>query len=149
MRSNQMIRPVAVLLLLMFMTLNAAGCAASTARAETLTGVVTDIHCFLKKPDVALDTRMCLQMEACANTGYGLVVKQADGTMEFMFLDGGFHPDASGAQKKVRELIDGSAKNDHFYFKVDGTVAKDKKTVAYDKSYSVIHVTDIVETDAP
>lgn len=149
MRSNPLIRPVAVLLLLLAMAGPVAACQAKTAQAEPLTGIVTDVHCYLKKPDLTLDTKKCLQMEGCANTGYGLVVEQADGTTEFMFLDGDFYPSATGSQKKVREMIDASAREDHFYFKVAGTVAKEKKTIAYDKSYSVIQVTSIEEAETP
>lgn len=148
MRTKLRMKSVLFGLFLTFLPLNLTSCAAPAAAntPQTFTGIVTDVHCFLKKPDITLDSKKCLQMPACAATGYGIVVLHPDKTSQFYFLDGEFAPAATGTQKKTAELIDASTKTDHFYFTVTGVVSKDKKTIAYDKSYPVITVSSIAES---
>lgn len=117
------------------------------ASPQTYTGIVTDVHCYLKKPEITLDTKKCLQMPACAATGYGIVIVKEDKTTEFYFLDGDFAPNATGAQLTVAKLIDASAKTDHFYFTIKGSLSGETKKIAYEKNYKVLNVTDIVESN--
>ncbi len=148
MRNKLNARQLGLCLLLTILPLDLSGCAAkASASPQTLTGIVTDVHCFLKKPDITLDTKKCLEMDACAATGYGVAVLQPDKTYQFYFLDGDFAPKATGSQKKAAELIHASTRTDHFYFTVTGIVSEDKKTIAYDKSYPVIKVSSIAESD--
>lgn len=125
-----------------------ASCAqrAVATTPQTFTGIVTDVHCYLKKPDPALDSKKCLQMPACAATGFGIVVLQSDKTYTFYFLDGDFAPAATGAQETVAKLIDASTKTDHFYFTLKGALTGEKKTYE-GKSYPVLKVSEIVESD--
>ena len=148
MKTKFKMKRIIFVLLLSLLPLNLSSCAAkASATPVTLTGIVTDVHCFLKKPDIALDTKQCLLMPACSSTGYGVVVVKPDNTTEFYFLDGEFAPAATGSQKKMLELITASTRTDHFYYTVTGVVSTDKKTIAYDKSYPVITVSNIVESD--
>ena len=147
MKMESRTRQIQGLLIILILPLLSACASTVAASPQTLTGIVTDVHCYLKKPDITLDTKKCLQMPTCAATGYGVVVTGTDGKTEFYFLDGDFAPAATGSQKKAAELIDASTRTDHFYFTVTGVVAKDKKTIAYDKSYPVITVSAIAESD--
>lgn len=147
-KTNLKVKQIIFVLLLALLPLNLSSCAAKASAAPvTLTGIVTDVHCYLKKPDITLDTKQCLMMPACSTTGYGVVVVQPDNTTQFYFLDGEFAPAATGSQKKMFELIAASTRVDHFYYTVTGVVSADKKTIAYDKSYPVITVSNIVESD--
>lgn len=148
MTTQRNVRQILMILLLAIMPMILSACSTpAQASPTTLTGIVTDVHCYLKKPDITLDTKQCLQMPACAATGYGVVVTQDDGTSQFYFLDGDFAPAATGSQQTAASLIDASEKHDHFYFSVTGVISDDKKTIAYDKSYPVITVTSMSETD--
>lgn len=139
---------IMICLLLAMMSLSLSSCAKrADASPQTYTGIVTDVHCYLKKPDITLDTKKCLQMPACAATGYGIVIVKADKTTEFYFLDGDFAPNATGAQLTVAKLIDASTKTDHFYFTIKGTLSGETKKIAYEKTYKVLNVTEIVESN--
>jgi len=139
-----------VLCLLMVMTaalLSACAKSAEASGPQTFTGIVTDVHCYLKKPDLTLDSKKCLLMPACAATGYGLAVLQSDKTYKFYFLDGEFAPNATGAQLTAAKLIEASEKTDHFFFTVTGTVSEETKKIAYEKEYPILKVTEIAESD--
>lgn len=136
-------------LLLAIITISLSSCAkrAEATSPMTYTGIVTDVHCYLKKPDITLDSKKCLQMPACAATGYGIVIVNSDKTTEFYFLDGDFAPNATGTQLAVAKLIDASTKTDHFYFTITGTMSGETKKIAYEKEYKVLNVTSIAESN--
>lgn len=140
-----------VLFLLLTLTISVltacARPAAAAAKPQTFTGIVTDQHCFLKKPDLTLDSKKCLQMEACAATGYGVAVLQSDKTYKFYYLDGEFAPSATDGQLKAIKLIDASTRVDHFYVTVTGTLTGQNRTAADGKSYPLIKVDTIVESN--
>jgi hypothetical protein len=140
---------IMICLLLALMSVSLSSCAkrAEASNPVTYTGIVTDVHCYLKKPDITLDSKKCLQMPACAATGYGIVILKDDKTTDFYFLDGDFAPNATGAQLTVAKLIDASTKTDHFYFTVTGTLSGETKKIAYEKTYKVLNVTSIVESN--
>ena len=148
MKKNNRMKLIFSSLLLIILSLGMASCAkkATASNPQTLTGIVTDVHCFVKKPDPALDSKKCLQMPACAATGFGLAVMQSDKTYKFYFLDGEFAPSATGSQETVAKLIDNSTKTDHFYFTVTGTLTGETIT-ADGKSYPVLKVSEISESD--
>lgn len=148
MRKNSIMKLMLSCLLLIILSFGLASCGkkAAASNPQTLTGVVTDVHCFVKKPDPTLDSKKCLQMPACAATGFGLAVMQSDKTYKFYFLDGEFAPNATGAQETVAKLIDNSTKTDHFYFTVTGTLTGETKT-ADGKTYPILKVSEISESD--
>jgi len=119
--------------------------AANTTR--TFTGIVIDEHCFVKKPDPTLDSKKCLQMSACAATGYGVAVLQSDNTYKFYFFDGEFAPAATGAQLMAVNLIDDSTKTDHFYVSVTGTLTGENKKAADGQSYPLLKVDSMAESN--
>ena len=98
-----------------------------TAVLTTFEGYVIDKHCFDKKPDPALDTKMCLQMKLCEGDGYGIAIKQADSTYKFIKFDAKDHALA-------KDLIAKTTKKDHISIEVQGTLVGD-----------IINVTSIVE----
>lgn len=148
MRKNSIMKLMLSCLLLIILSFGLASCGkkAAASNPQTLIGVVTDVHCFVKKPDPTLDSKKCLQMPACAATGFGLAVMQSDKTYKFYFLDGEFAPNATGAQETVAKLIDNSTKTDHFYFTVTGTLTGETKT-ADGKTYPILKVSEISESD--
>lgn len=52
-----------------------------------LTGWLMDQCCSAKTKDPAKHTRMCNMMESCAASGYGIIVKFADGSFKFYMFD--------------------------------------------------------------
>ena len=148
MKKNSIMKLMLSCLLLIILSFGLASCGkkAAASNPQTLTGVVTDVHCFVKKPDPTLDSKKCLQMPACAATGFGLAVMQSDKTYKFYFLDGEFAPNATGAQETVAKLIDNSTKTDHFYFTVTGMLTGETKT-ADGKTYPILKVSEISESD--
>lgn len=146
-KSKLSLTVICLILAIIAVSLSACAKRAEATSPVTYTGIVTDVHCYLKKPDITLDSKKCLQMPACAATGYGIVIVNSDKTTEFYFLDGDFAPDATGAQLTVAKLIDASTKTDHFYFKVTGTLSGETKKIAYEKTYKVLNVTSIAESD--
>lgn len=146
---NARIKLIIVSLTLIIISFGLASCGqrAVASNPQTLTGIVTDSHCYLKKPDPTLDAKKCLLMPACAATGYGLAVQQSDKTYKFYFLDGEFAPAASGTQDMAAKMINDSTKTDHFYFTVTGVLTGEMKTAEDGKSYPVLKVSDISESD--
>lgn len=58
----------------------------SAQGVQTLTGVLIDKHCFAYgEPET--DSVECLKMKACEASGYGVAVKQSDGTYRFYKFD--------------------------------------------------------------
>lgn len=149
MKKKSKIKTVISSLFLILFSISLASCGqkAVASNQQTLTGIVTDVHCFLKKPDPTLDSKKCLQMPACAATGFGLAVLQSDKTYKFYFLDGEFALEATGAQETVAKLIDASTKEDHFYFTVTGTLTGETMKTEDGKSYPVLNVIQISESD--
>ena len=136
-------------LILIFVSINLTSCAQTAAAntSQTFTGIVIDEHCFEKKPDPTLDSKKCLMMPACAATGYGIAVKQADDTYTFYFFDGEFAPAATGAQKSAASLIEASSKTDNFLVSVTGTLTGEKKSAADGQTFPLIEVSSIKEID--
>ncbi|MFL0196769.1 hypothetical protein ACJDU8_14565 [Clostridium sp. WILCCON 0269] len=135
----------------------------------TLTGFIQDEDCFVQyvdsdtgkaKQDPGNDTKDCLLMQACANSGYGITALQSDGTYKFYYFDGkfatgkgeGFIP-GTGAQALAWELINKTSKQDHVAITVTGTLNGDTRTntnAAFPanvdgKYYSVITVSQLHE----
>ena len=142
-----------VLLLTLATIIASAGCAGINplAAAEnsdlSLSGYVMDEHCFVKKPEPELDSKMCLQMPTCAASGYGLAVLQEDGTYKFYYFDGDFAPAATGAQLTAINLIDASTKSDHFYVSVTGILTGENRKAADGQSYPLLKVSSLEESN--
>lgn len=140
-----------LLLILVLAPLLLSSCAGTAEKvsAQTLSGYIIDTHCYLKKPEPALDTKKCLQMEGCAATGFGIAVKQPDNAYKFYLFDGTFAPAASGAQTMAIDLINGTAKTDHVYITVVGTPTGKTIKAKEGAEFEVIKVTSIVESEDP
>ena len=137
-------------LLMICLLASLTGCRPAVAAANTprtFTGIVIDEHCFLKKPDPTLDSKKCLQMTACAATGYGIAVLQRDQTYKFYYFDGDFAPAATGAQLTAINLIDASTKTDHFYVSVTGTLTGENRKAADGQSYPLLNVSSLEESN--
>lgn len=111
----------------------------------TFTGYIQDEDCFVTyvpdpKTGVATedpgdDSRGCLLMKQCAGSGYGVTVKQADGTYKYYYFDGDFASGTmknfivgTGAQKTSWDLINNTKKQDHVTIKVTGTIDGSTRT---------------------
>ncbi|HWQ70758.1 MAG TPA: cell wall-binding repeat-containing protein [Desulfitobacteriaceae bacterium] len=114
---------------------------------QTFTGYIIDEDCFAAMPDdPGADTKNCLSMSACAASGYGIAVLQADGTYKFYYFDGEFAPEATGAQIQAADLIKNTTKQNHISVKVTGILNGNSKVSPADgKSYPVITVSALVE----
>jgi hypothetical protein len=53
----------------------------------TLNGWLMDQCCIVKTKDPAKHSRTCNMMESCAASGYGIIVKQQDGSFKFYLFD--------------------------------------------------------------
>ena len=142
------------LLLTLIAIMASAGCVGNgnLVAAEqsdlSLSGYVMDEHCFVKKPEPELDSKMCLQMPTCAASGYGLAVLQDDGTYKFYYLDGDFAPDATDGQDLAAKIINQTEKMDHIYLTVKGNLAGTRKSAA-EVDYAVIRVNEMAEAEEP
>ena len=141
---------VKVLILAILLTLllpYTLSCASPAVRASSmsLTGYIMDTHCFLKKPDPALDSKKCLLMSACAATGYGIAVKQEDNTYKFYVFDGDFAPAATGSQVLAFNLANETEKNDHISISVTCTQSGNTIKSADGTEFPVINVTSMSE----
>lgn len=115
--------------------------------AETMKGYLIDVHCFDIKPVPGSDTKACLQMKGCAASGFGIAVRQDDGSYKFYFLDGNFAPAATGGQIMAMNLINNTTKEDHVYISVTGSLTGGR--IKYDKngvSYPIFKVSDMSES---
>jgi len=90
---------------------------AAQVKATTLVGYLIDKHCFeLMSPEE--DTRVCLTMEECEASGYGLAVKQEDGIYKFYFFD-------QNGRKLAKEYLAKTIKSNNFRIAVVGTMDGD------------------------
>jgi len=150
MKTNSGLRIFFICLLMIGLLASLTSCMTSAAAANTprtFTGIVIDEHCFQKKPDPTLDSKKCLQMTACAATGYGIAVLQSDNTYKFYYFDGEFAPAATGAQLTAINLIDASTKTDHFYVSVTGTLTGENRKAADGQSYPLLKVDSLAESN--
>lgn len=91
-------------------------------KASTWVGYLIDKHCFgLMSPEE--DTRVCLTMEECEASGYGIAVKQDDGKYKFYNFDQNGHGLA-------KEYLGKTTKSNNFRIAVNGTVDGDLIKVA-------------------
>lgn len=75
-------------------------------------GILQDQHCFGKvSPEI--DTKMCLTMEECAASGYGLVIKDANGQNTFYTFD-------IVGNEKAKQILSSTTKDSHITIKVSG-----------------------------
>lgn len=135
-----------IMILLLPLTLSCT-LSAEKVSAQTLSGYIMDTHCFLMKPDPGLDSKKCLQMPACAATGYGIAVKQDDGAYKFYVFDGSFAPEASDAQLLAADLVNATIKNDHIYITVTGILSGDTIKADGGTQFKVIKVSSMSESN--
>jgi hypothetical protein len=83
----------------------------------TFEGYLIDKHCFAKRSPEN-ESRMCLQMEMCAESGYGLAIKQRDGKFVFYAFD-------DNGQKLSKDLLSSSKNEGAFRISVEGTLGID------------------------
>ncbi|MDP4177544.1 MAG: cell wall-binding repeat-containing protein [Bacillota bacterium] len=120
------------------------------AEVQNLTGYIIDVHCFLAKPNPASDTKGCLSMKSCADSGYGVAVLRSDGTYKFYFLDGELPDNATGGQLQAVNLISNTTKKSGISVNVSGIlngttkVYTDSNGVSH--TYPVLTVSSLAET---
>lgn len=79
--------PLLITVLVVFgLVFSAIGAAPKPTTVE-LSGWLVDKCCSEKTPDPAKHTRSCNLMKSCAATGYGVMVKQADGSYKYYKFD--------------------------------------------------------------
>ena len=149
MKSKMLVKAMILGLLITLLLPLTLSCASSAVRASTLSlsGYVMDTHCFLKKPDPGLDSKKCLQMPACAATGYGIAVKQVDNTYKFYIFDGSFAPEASKSQLLAFNLINETDKTDHISINVAGILSGDTAKADDGTVFQVVKVSSLSESD--
>jgi len=138
--------------------LNFTGTVAKAATTNdetvTLTGYIIDEHCFIKeKDDPGKDTKMCKLMDACIKGGYGIAVKQSDGSYKFYYFNGKFFTDTkvldgTDGQKLAYDLIKASKKEDHMAVTVTGAFSGETKGAvgaAQGVEYKVLDVISLKE----
>ncbi|AEV68880.1 sulfite exporter TauE/SafE family protein [Acetivibrio clariflavus] len=90
--------------------------AADEIKFKTWEGYLIDKHCFeIMKPEN--ETRACLLMEECADSGYGIAVKQNDGNYKFYMFDEKGH-------QLAYEQLNKLTKNSGFKVIVKGTLTE-------------------------
>lgn len=111
---------------------------------QTFVGFLQDEDCFVQyvnpqtgvaKEDPGDDSKTCLLMQSCAGSGYGITVKQADGTFKYYYFDGNFATGkkttfaaGTGAQKTSWDICNNTKKQDHVTVTVTGTLSGTTRT---------------------
>jgi hypothetical protein len=117
--------------------------AADQGQVQTFTGYIIDEDCFVKPAyaDPAQESKGCLTMPGCAASGYGLAVRQADGTWKFNFFDGNTSAlkksdvagmskdqnDATGGQKLAWDFINAHIAGNNIPVTVKGVLTGDTR----------------------
>lgn len=139
------------------------------SQIQTFTGFLQDEDCFVQyvdpktgaaKEDPGNDNKTCLLMNSCAGSGYGITVKQANGTYKYYYFDGNFATGkgksfiaGTGAQKTAWDICNNTKKQDHVTVTVTGTLDGSSRTntnVTFPENqdginYPVITVKSIIE----
>lgn len=123
----------------------------NTEKAVTFTGYIIDQDCFVSYSDPALETKGCLDMPECANSGYGIATKE-DGKYQFYVFDGKISSlkggdriqDATGGQQKAWDFIEGSIVDKTIPVSVSGVLTGNSITLG-GQTYKEIRVTSISE----
>ena len=101
---------------------------------ETFTGYVIDQKCGISGVDVQngsdlskladKHTLSCAQMPACTASGFGMSIKQADGTYKYYKFD------SAGSKLALDSIINKTTKADNLLVEVKGAMSADTITVA-------------------
>ncbi|OJU16252.1 MAG: hypothetical protein BGN88_00120 [Clostridiales bacterium 43-6] len=113
--------------------------ASQTPKTVTLSGYIIDEDCFTSPGyhDPSKETRGCLLMPSCAAGGYGLAVKQADGSFVFYYFDGQISglsqsgeriDNATAGQRLAWEFIDKNIKDSSLLVTVSAQLTGEKRT---------------------
>lgn len=94
---------LALLVLGVIMVLSLAFSAIAASSSVTLTGWLIDKCCSEKTKDPSKHTRSCNLMESCAATGYGVMVKQGNGSYKFYKFDAKGDALAADYLKKTKQ----------------------------------------------
>lgn len=94
-----------------------------TNSQKTLNGYIIDKHCAEMDSDPSEETKMCLTMESCAASGYGVSVKQNDDKYKFYLLD-------DKGQDLVKDIISKTKKEKGISIEVKGKIKGDSIQVA-------------------
>lgn len=117
------------------------GSSSASTNAEntvTLTGYLIDEDCFTSPgyKDPSKESSGCLLMPTCASSGYGIAVKNDDGSYKFYYFDGqisgltqlGYRIDnATGGQKLAWDYIDKNTNLAYFRITVTGVLTGEKR----------------------
>ncbi len=95
-------------------------------------GILIDRHCFDLMKDPSKDTKMCLMMASCAESGYGAAVKQKDGSYRFHALD-------ENGQELCKDILQSTAKESNIIIRAKGVPA--------DGLIEALYVTELIEED--
>ena len=142
---NNSIQKTMILCLCLTILITSFTSCAKPVTTETISGYLIDVHCLVKKPDPSADSKTCLNMPACAATGYGIAILQGDKTYKFYFFDGNFAPTATDTQTLAAAIAANTTKTDHLYIEVTGTLTGATKKYL-DKDYPVMKVSSIIES---
>ncbi|WP_238915580.1 hypothetical protein [Clostridium sp. YIM B02555] len=124
---------VSIVFVLLSYTTGTVTKAADNYETVILTGYIIDEHCFIKeKDDPGKDKKMCKLMDGCIKGGYGIAVKQSDGSYNFYYFNGKFFTDTKAldgteGQKLAYDLIKASKKEDHMAVTVTGAFSGETK----------------------
>ena len=112
----------------------AVASATPAAAQETFTGYVIDQKCGISGVDVQngsdlskladKHTLSCAQMPACTASGFGMSIKQADGTYKYYKFD------SAGSKLALDSIINKTTKADNLLVEVKGAMSADTITVA-------------------
>lgn len=108
--------------------------ASPSASQQTFTGYLVDQQCGISGVDIQDGTDLtknpekhqltCAMMPGCLASGFGLFIKQSDGTYKFYKFD------KAGSQMAIDNVINKTKKADNFLVDVTGTMSGDTITVA-------------------
>lgn len=96
---------------------------AKYSETGTSEGKENKMNCNMMTKDPSKETKECLTMKSCAESGYGIIIKQEENKYNFYKFD-------DNGQKLVKDILSKTSKETDFSISVKGTLKGDTIKVA-------------------
>ena len=122
----------------------------NTGTIRSFTGYLIDTDCLALYPDPSEETRVCLLMNSCAASGYGVSFQNSEGNKSFYLFDGNIAGDpydasqlSTGGQLLAHSFLTSNISDSNRSVTVEGIVSADTYTNASGQIYAILVVSSI------